>query len=74
MAKLKFLSAIGPPKGKKPPAHSVVAIKKIVKTVQGLGLSVTGVKAQPDGSFFVETTNNGENAASGSYWDKVLPK
>ena len=53
--------------------HSAVAIKKVVKTVEGLGFTVTGIKADPDGSFFVETAKAGKDAA-GNYWDKVLPQ
>jgi hypothetical protein len=54
--------------------HSAVAIKKVVKTVEGLGFTVTGIKAAPDGSFFVETAKGSGSAADPNPWDEVLPK
>lgn len=53
-------------------AHQL--IKKTIKTVEGLGLNVKGVKANPDGSIFVETEKQGVEKNPPSYWDKVLPK
>ncbi|WP_202299112.1 hypothetical protein [Mesorhizobium sp. 131-2-1] len=51
---------------------SPVAIKKVLKTVQGLGLTVRGVKARPDGSFFVETGKGDVQKAHENEWDEVL--
>ncbi|MFI0848411.1 hypothetical protein [Mesorhizobium sp. IMUNJ 23232] len=54
--------------------HSPIAIKKVIKSAENMGFAVTGIKANPDGSFFVETAKDGKAAVPGNYWDKVLPK
>lgn len=71
---LKSVKALLKLQAKKKPKHSPVAIKKVVKTVEGLGFTVVGIKADPDGSFFVETAKSGKDTTPGNYWDKVLPK
>ncbi len=69
---LKFVKALHKLEAKQKPKHSAVAVKKVVKTVEGLGFTVTGIKADPDGSFFVETAKTGD--LPDNYWDKVLAK
>lgn len=72
---LSFAKGVVKLNTKSNPKHSPVAIKKVVKTVEGLGFTVTGIKADPDGSFFVETAKGVNDASLGDYWDdKVLPK
>ncbi|WP_140784498.1 hypothetical protein [Mesorhizobium sp. B3-1-7] len=69
---LKFAKVVHKLQAKQKGKLSPVAIKKVVKTVQGLGLSVTGVKAHPDGSFFVETGKDDLKNANENEWDEVL--
>lgn len=52
---------------------SVVNVKKLVATVQGMGKSVTSIQASPDGSVTVsigELSPAGETGAN--QWDEVL--
>lgn len=71
---LKIVKTLQQIQSKQHKKLSPVAIKKVVKTVEGLGFMVTGVKAAPDGSFFVETAKVSEDENPANYWDKVLAK
>lgn len=70
---LPFLEkALAKPKPKKT-GVSVVNVKKLVATVQGMGKSVTSIQASPDGSVTVsigELSPAGEPTANP--WDEVL--
>lgn len=71
---LKFVKTLRKMQSKQKTKLSPVNIKKVVKTVEGLGFVVTGVKADPDGSFFIETDKDGKDKSPANYWDKVLAK
>jgi hypothetical protein len=68
---LPFLEkAMAAPKAKKPTLN-VVSMKKLVKTMEKLGKTVTHVEASPDGSIRVQIGDPAEDAGANPF-DVVL--
>lgn len=60
---------------KKKSKLSAVAVKKAVKIAGSVGLTVTGMKLQPDGTLFIATEEKAAISASSAEanpWDEVL--